>query len=112
MPQPPIHDAFGQRFPAPTLADGQRLHVLLQVEVEVLEDEVELVAVGVHDVEQAHDVRVAHLLEQGDFADGGRGHAFVLGFQADLLERDDALVGGGEVTGFVHDAVGACAVCQ
>ncbi len=43
--------ALGQRLAPSALADGQRLHVLLQVQVEELEDEVELVAVGVHNVE-------------------------------------------------------------
>ena len=65
-------------------------------------------AVGVHDVEQADDVGVAHLFEQGDFADGGGGDALIFGFEADLLEGDDALVGGSEVAGFVDYAVSSC----
>lgn len=75
-----LHDALGQWLAAAALRDGQRLHVLLQIEVQVLEDEVEFVAVGVHDVEQAHDVGVVHFFQEGDFADRGRGNAFVFGF--------------------------------
>lgn len=101
-----IHDTLGQGLATSALADGKSLHVALEVEVEVLEDEVQLVAVGVDDVEQADNVRVVHLLEQGDFADGGRRNAFVLGLEADLLERDDALVRRGQVAGLVDDAVG------
>ena len=67
-------------------------------------------SIGVHNVEQADDIGVVHLLEQGDFANGGGGHAFVFGFEADLLEGDDSMVRGGEVAGFVDDAVCACVV--
>ncbi len=97
--------AVRQGLASPAFADRQRLHVFLQVEVEELEDEVELVAVGVDDVEEAHDVRVAHLFQEGDFADRGAGDAFVFGFEPDLLERHDA---GwvGEVAGFVDNSVG------
>jgi hypothetical protein len=77
--------ALGQRLATAALADGQRLHVLLQIAVEELEDEIQLVAVGVYDVEQPHNVRVVHLLEQRDLADGGGRDAFILSFQADLL---------------------------
>jgi hypothetical protein len=99
--------ALWESLAPPTLADGQRLHVLLQVAVEELKDEVQLVAVGVDDVEQAHDVGVVHLLEQRDLPDGRRRDALVLGFEADLLERDDALVLRGEVLGLVDDSVRA-----
>lgn len=97
--------ALGQGLAAPTIADWQCLHVLLQVEVEELEDEVELVAVGVYDVEQADDVGVVHLLEQRDLANGSRGDALIFGFEADLLERDDALVLCCEVAGLVDNSV-------
>jgi len=62
------------------------------------------VAVGVHDVEEAHDGGVVHFFEEGNFADGGGGDAFVFCFETDLLEGDDA-AGVGEVAGFVDDAV-------
>jgi uncharacterized protein (UPF0212 family) len=97
--------ALGQRLSAAALADGQRLHVLLQVAVEELKHQVQLVAVGVHDVEQPHDVGVVHLLEQRDLADSRRRDAFIFGLKADLLEGDDALVLGGEVLGLVDDSV-------
>jgi hypothetical protein len=97
--------AIWQRLAPAAVADGQRLHVLLQVAVEELKHQVQLVAVGVHDVEQAHDVGVVHLLEQRDLADSRRRDAFIFGLKADLLEGDDALVLGGEVLGLVDDAV-------
>ena len=50
-------------------------------------------AVCVDDVEETHDSGVVHFLEDGDFADGGAGHAFVFGFETDLFEGDDAVVG-------------------
>lgn len=65
-------------------------------------------AVGVDDVEKADDVGVVHLFEERDLADGGRGHAFVFGFEADLLEGDDSLVLGGEVARFVNNSVCSC----
>jgi hypothetical protein len=99
--------ALWQRLSTPTLADWQRLHVLLQIQVEELEDKVELVAVGVYDVEQADDVGVVHLLEQRDLADGGRGDALIFGFETDLLERDDALVLCCEVAGLVDNSIGS-----
>lgn len=67
--------------------------------------------VGVHDVEKTDDVGIVHFFEQRDLADCGGGDALVFGFEADFLEGDDALVGGGEVAGFVDDAVGACVTC-
>lgn len=103
MPLP--HRPLRQRLPSASLADGQCFHVLLQIEVEEFEDEVKLVAVGVYDVEEANNGGVVHLFEQGDLADRGRGNAFIFGFETDFLEGDDALVGGGEIAGFVDDSV-------
>lgn len=103
--QPRIR-AVRQRLPSATLVGGQALHVLFEVEVEVLEDEVELVTVCVHDVEQAHDVDVLHLLEEGDLADGGAGHTLVFRFESDLFECDNRVRF--EVLGFVHHAIRPC----
>ena len=61
---------------------------LLEVLVEVLEDEREF-AVGVEHVDEADDVGVLELLEQGDLADGRRRDALVLRLQPDLLQRVD-----------------------
>jgi hypothetical protein len=102
---PPVHDTLWQRLASSTLADWQSLHVFLQIQVEVFKHEVQLMPVGVHNVEQTHDVRVAHLLEERDLANGGGRHAFVLGLQPDLLQGDDAVVGRGQVARLVHDAV-------
>ena len=79
-----------QFLAAAAVGHGKGFHVFLQVEVEVLEDKVELVAVGVDDVEEADDVGVFHLFEEGDLADGGGGDAFIFGLETDLLEGDDA----------------------
>jgi hypothetical protein len=103
-----VHAALGQGLSTASLRDGQRLHVLFQIQVEVFKDEVQLVAVGVDNVEQAHNVGIAHLLEERNLADGSRRHTFILGFQTDLLECDDAVVGGAEVAGFVNNTVCAC----
>lgn len=61
-------------------------------------------AVRVDNVEEADDVVVLHFLEEGYFADGSAGNAFVFGFEADFLEGDDAAAIG-EVTGLVDDTV-------
>lgn len=99
--------ALGQSLASSTHADWQRLHVFLQIEVKELEDEVQLVAVGVNNIQQADNVGVVHLLEQGDLADGSRGHTLIFGFETDLLEGDNALVLCGQVAGLVHDTVGS-----
>lgn len=61
--------------------------------------------VGVHDVEEADNVAVVHLLEEGNLADGSRGHTFVFGFEPDLLQGDDSVVFGSEVFGLVDNTV-------
>jgi hypothetical protein len=66
------------------------------------------VAIGVDNVEQLDNVGILHFFEEGDFADGGRGNAFVFGLEADLLEGNDLLILGGEIAGFVDDSIGAC----
>ena len=103
-----IHDTFRQRLATTTLAHRQRLHVLLQIQVQVLEDEVELVAVGMDNVEQADNVRVVHFLEQGHLTDGGGWDALILGPEANLLERNNALVGSAQVESLVDDTVRTC----
>lgn len=103
-----VHDTLRQRLAATTLADGQSLHVLLQIHVQVLEDEVELVTVGVDDVEEAHDVGVVHFLEKRDLTNGSGRDTFIFGFEADLLEGDNALIGSAQVEGFVNNTVRAC----
>ena len=103
-----VHDTLRQRLAATTLADGKSLHVLLQIHVQILEDEVELVAVGVDDVEEAHDVRVVHFLEKRDLTNGSGRDTFIFGFEADLLEGDNALIGSAQVEGFVDNTVRAC----
>jgi hypothetical protein len=103
-----VHDTLRQRLAATTLADGKSLHVLLQIHVQILEDEVELVAVGVDDVEEAHDVRVVHFLEKRDLTNGSGRDTFIFSFEADLLEGDNALIGSAQVEGFVDNTVRAC----
>lgn len=106
----PVHvetRAVGQSLPTPTLADRQSFHVLLQVKVEKLKDEVKLVAIGVDDVEEAHDVGVTHLLQERNLADRSRGNTFIFGFETNLLQRNNAAIVG-KIAGFVDDTIGSC----
>lgn len=64
---------------------GVQLHVLLEVQVEVLEDKEELV-VGVDDVQQLDDIQVVELLEQRDLANGRARHSVRLRVQPDALQ--------------------------
>ena len=95
-----------QGFAATAIGDRERLHVLLQIEVEKLKDKVQFVAVGVDNVEEADNVGVAHLLEQGDLADGSRGNALILSLEADLLERNNATIVE-QVARLVYNTVGS-----
>jgi hypothetical protein len=58
----------------------------------------------VDDIEQPHNVDIVHLFEKGDLTDCRRRDAFIIGFKADFLERDDAVVGQ-KVAGFIDDTV-------
>lgn len=86
------------------------VHVALEIEVEVLEDEVEL-RLGMNNVEQPgnafvsssasssaapnaqrnapDDVLILHLLEQRNLPDSCARHSLILCLEPDLLERDD-----------------------
>lgn len=103
-----VHDALRQGLATTALADRQSLHVFLQIHVQVLEDEVELVAVGVDNVEEAHDVGVVHFLEKRDLTDGSGRDTFIFGFETDLLEGNNALIGSAQVEGFVNNTIRAC----
>lgn len=95
-----------ESFASSAVAHRQRLHILFQIHIEELKDEVELVAVGMNDVEESYDVGVAHLLEQGDFPNGGAGNTLIFGFETNLLERyyaSPVL----EISSLVDDTVGA-----
>lgn len=70
------------------LADG--VHVLLEVLVKELEDQVQLL-LGVENILKADDVRVLQLAEEGDLANGSAGNTFILGVQAGLLESHKLL---------------------
>ena len=83
----------------------QGLHVLLQVEVQELEDEVEFVAIGMNNVEQTDDVGVAHLLEEGDLSDGSAGNTLILGLETDFLQSYNATTIG-KIPSFIDDTVG------
>lgn len=87
-----------------TFAHRKSFHVFLEVEVEEFEDEVELVAVRVNNVQQPYDVGIIHLLEQGDLADRCAGHSLIFGLESYLLQGDDS-VGVGEFAGFVHHTI-------
>lgn len=99
--------AFWESLAAATITDWQCLHVFLEIKVEELEDEVELVAVGVDNVEETDNVWVVHLLEEGNLADGGGWDTLIFGLETDLLESDNASVVE-EIAGLVDDTVGSC----
>lgn len=99
------HGTIRKSLSTATLADRKGLHVFLQVEVEVLEDKVELVAIGVDNVQQLDNVGVLHFFEEGDLADGGTGDTLIFGLETNLLESDDT-IGMVELTGFVDNTVG------
>lgn len=58
------HRAFWQWLASASLTDRQRLHVLLEIQVQEFEDEIELVSVCVHDIEETDDGGIVHLLEK------------------------------------------------
>lgn len=93
-------------FAAATFADWKSLHVLFEIEVKEFEDEVQLVAICVDNIEEPHNVWIFHLLEQGDFPNGGARDTLIFSLEADLLQGDDT-VGVAEFTGLVDNAVGS-----
>lgn len=62
-------------------------------------------AVGVDDVEQAHDICVVKFSQDGNLTYGGAGDALVFSLKTDLFESDDAAVVA-EITGFVDNSIG------
>lgn len=73
------------------------LHVLLEVELEVFEDEIQLILreqhflkpmIGHIFVYLLNDVRVSEILQKTDFADSGRGDAVVLLLESNFLDSD------------------------
>ena len=84
---------------------AMRIDELFEIGFEVLEDEVEerlaVFVEGGFDAEEADDVeRLGEHLEQGDFAERGRGNTFFVHFETGFLQGDDfaALL----VFSFVH----------
>src|SRR3989338_3809265 len=67
---------------------AERVDVLFQVLVEVLEDQGQLL-LGVDHVVQSDDVGVLELLEKRDLTDRGARDSFVLTLQTDALQRHD-----------------------
>lgn len=61
-------------------------------------------AIGVDDVEEADDVWVIHLLEEGNLADRGGWNTLILSLEADLFESDNASVVE-EIAGLVNNSV-------
>jgi len=92
---------------ASTFAHGEGLHVLLEVEIQKFKDEIELVAIGMHNVKKADDVGVVHFLEQRNLTDGCARDTFIFGFQTNLLQGNNT-AGVGEFAGFVDDTVSSC----
>jgi hypothetical protein len=93
-----------KRLSATAVCDRERVHVLFEIKVEKFHDEVELVAVGVNNIQEADDVGVVKLSQDGNLANGGAGNAFVFGLETDLFESDDAAIVA-EITGFVDNTI-------
>jgi hypothetical protein len=94
----------GKRLSTTAVCDGERVHVLFKIKVEEFHDEVELVAVGVNNIQEADDVGVVQFSQDGNLADGGAGNAFVFGLETDLFESDNAAIVA-KITGFVDNAI-------
>lgn len=89
---------------ASTFAHWKSLHVFLKVEIQEFENEVKLVTIGVHNVEEADDVGVVHLLEQRNLTNSCARDTFIFRFQANLLQGNNT-AGVGEFAGFVDNTV-------
>lgn len=100
-------ESIRQRLPSPTVTDRQSLHVFLKVAVEEFKDKVELMAIGMDNIQQLDDVGVLHLLEEGNLANCSAGDALIFGFESNLLQGNDT-VGVIEFTGLVDHTVSAC----
>lgn len=96
--------SVGERLSASTLADGKGLHKLLEVQIEKFEHEVQLMTIGVDDIQETDNGRVAHFLEKRDLSDGGGGDTLIFGFETDLLQGDDTAAGG-EISGAIDDTI-------
>ena len=88
---------------------GQRLvslllHVLFQIELEVLEDQVELV-LAVDNFLQLDNVGMAQALEETNLSDGGGGHTIVFLLQSNLLKCD--YLARYQIAALVNNTVGA-----
>mmetsp|Transcript_56948 Transcript_56948/g.180181 ORF Transcript_56948/g.180181 Transcript_56948/m.180181 type:complete len:344 (+) Transcript_56948:281-1312(+) len=90
-------------------ATAREVHVLLEVRVEVLEDQVEdglVVLLHVLDREEANHVdALAEHLQEGDLAKGGGRDALLLHLEAGLLQGHQ--LAGLAAAGLVHLAIGA-----
>ena len=73
------------------------LHILLEVELQVLEDEIQLVLREQHFLKSEYchilvyllnDIRVPEILQKTDFADSGRRDAVILLLKSDFLDSD------------------------
>jgi hypothetical protein len=99
-----VHEALHHILAEPHTR-GDSFHVLLKIQVEEFEDQVHLVALR-NDVKELHDVRIVHLFEQTDLADGSARDTLVFCFETDLLHRYDPVVVV-QVLRLVHDSVRA-----
>jgi hypothetical protein len=97
---------FGQRLSTSTLANRKRLHILLEIEIKKFKNKIEFVAIGMDNVQKSYNIRIAHLLEKGDLANGSARNSFIFCFKSDLLQGNNT-VGMGEFTGLIDDTVGS-----
>lgn len=72
------------------LAQHCSLHVLLQIAVHEVEDQLQLILSG-YDFPKANNVRMGESLEEGDLSDRSGGESLVLMVQSDFLDCDDVV---------------------
>lgn len=87
-------------------AIGAAVEQLLEVLVEELEHERQLL-VRVQHIDQAHDVGMLKLLEQGNFTDSGTRNTLLFGLETDGFERVN--LAGVDVPGLMHNTVSTLA---
>lgn len=102
-----VAGVFREGLAAAALLLGQAFHELLEIHVEKFKDQIELMAVGVYNIEQTDYVLVLHLLQQRNLADGGRRDTLIIGFEANFLQSDYfPLVG--KIPSLVDNTISSC----
>lgn len=72
-----------------------------------LDDEVEPVAIAVHNVEQAQNVGAVHFFTQRDLADSSHRNTHIFSFNVNPLKHHDTLILVCDITSLIDDSVGS-----